>query len=231
MIMSSPNAKYGAVVAFATAIATALTFGIAIATPPLSGPLCAADCIAYPFADIASRFPRDYYWMYPAIVATGMYFILMAYIHAQAPQHMKPYSYAAYGFALLSGGILVADYFVQLAVIQPSVLLGETDGLALLTQYNPHGVFIALEELGYLLMAVSFAFLVPLFDGRGIARWIRRTLVASVVLGMGSLLYFWSAYGMEREYRFEIAIISICWIAVIVWSTLFGISIMKKANQ
>jgi hypothetical protein len=27
---------------------------------------------------------------------------------------------------------------------------GETDGLSILTQYNPHGIFIALEEIGYL---------------------------------------------------------------------------------
>lgn len=32
---------------------------------------------------------------------------------------------------------------------------GETEGITLLTQYNAHGIFIALEELGYLLMSLS----------------------------------------------------------------------------
>ena len=35
---------------------------------------------------------------------------------------------------------------------------GETDGIALLTQYNGHGIFIAMEELGYITMSISFLF-------------------------------------------------------------------------
>ena len=50
--------------------------------------------------------------------------------------------------------------------MQPSILLGETEGFALLTQYNPHGVFIALEDLGYFLMGMAFVFLGALFAGR-----------------------------------------------------------------
>ena len=40
--------------------------------------------------------------------------------------------------------LLSADYFIQLRVIQPAILKRELDGLAPLSQYNPHGVFIAL---------------------------------------------------------------------------------------
>ena len=36
-----------------------------------------------------------------------------------------------------------------------------------MTQYNPYGVFIVLEELGYLLMSLSFVFLAPVFAGGG----------------------------------------------------------------
>jgi len=56
---------------------------------------------------------------------------------------------------------LLADYFVQLTVVQPSLLAGERDGIALLSQYNPHGLFIALEELGYLLISLSLVCLMP----------------------------------------------------------------------
>jgi hypothetical protein len=34
----------------------------------------------------------------------------------------------------------------------------ETDGLALFTQYDPHGFFIALENLGYLILSAAFLF-------------------------------------------------------------------------
>jgi hypothetical protein len=56
------------------AVLTIGTFAIAIATPPLAGPLCAGGCFTYPYSDIASRFPRDYYWMYPAMLLNLVYY-------------------------------------------------------------------------------------------------------------------------------------------------------------
>jgi hypothetical protein len=53
-------------------------------------------------------------------------------------------------FAIISCTFLVGDYFIQISVKQPSLLKGETDGISLLTQYNPHGIFIVLEEVSYL---------------------------------------------------------------------------------
>jgi len=43
-------------VAATTAITTALTFAIAVATPPKSGPFCVDDCIGYPYTDFAAFF-------------------------------------------------------------------------------------------------------------------------------------------------------------------------------
>ena len=41
---------------------------------------------------------------------------------------------------------------------------GETEGIALISQYNGHGIFIAMEELGYIIMGLSFLFLTPVFN-------------------------------------------------------------------
>ena len=59
-------AKVGFYSAILTALLTVFSFVTAYLTPPLSGPFCAGGCFTYPYSDIASRFPRDYYWMYPA---------------------------------------------------------------------------------------------------------------------------------------------------------------------
>jgi len=40
-----------------------------------------------------------------------------------------------------------------------SLMNSETEGLAALIQYNPHGVFLALEELGYMIMSLPFLFM------------------------------------------------------------------------
>ena len=155
------NARFGFWTALSTGVTTLISFGIAIVTPPVSGSFCREDCIGYPYLEIAGRFPRDYYWMFPAIVATLLYVALMVGLHGRAAAESKSFSLFAVVLAAMAALLLVGDYFIQLAVVQPSILAGEADGISLLTQYNPHGLFIALEELGYLLMSASLACVAP----------------------------------------------------------------------
>jgi len=58
-------------------------------------------------------------------------------------------------FAIVSVVLLLSDYYIQIAVIKPSLINGETEGIAILSQYNPHGIFIALEEIGYITMILA----------------------------------------------------------------------------
>jgi hypothetical protein len=45
------------------------TLAIAFATPPRSGPFCTMSaCVTAPYTDVAVFFPRDYVWMYPALL-------------------------------------------------------------------------------------------------------------------------------------------------------------------
>lgn len=225
-------ASFGFYVAILTAALTAVTFVIAFLTPPLSGPSCVADtCYEYPFADIASRFPRDYYWMYPAMVMALVYLALMACIHHYADEGRKPFSQIGLVFAVIAAGILVVNYFVQVSVIPPSLENGETDGIALLTQFNPHGLFIALEEVGYLLMGASFLFVAPVFTGdTRIEQALRWVLALGFVLAIVALVGMTIAYGIEREYRFEIAVISIDFIVLIVAGILLSV-VFRRARD
>src|ERR1043165_5018544 len=97
-------AKVGFYAGILTAVLTLITWGIAIFTPPLSGPYCVAGagCYSYPFADIASRFPRDYYWMYPAILMALAFYVVIVSIHYFAPAEKKIYSYIGVSFALIA---------------------------------------------------------------------------------------------------------------------------------
>ena len=50
--------------------------------------------------------------------------------------------------------MLMVDYYVQFTTVQTSLVKGELDGgLSVLSQYNPHGVFVALEDVGYFTMS------------------------------------------------------------------------------
>ena len=217
--------------AILTAVITMVTFGIAIFTPPLSGAFCVGSCIEYPFTNIVSRFPRDYVWMYLAILLTLIYVVLMVCIHHYASKDKKIFSQIGLSFALISATILIINYFIQISVIQPSLVNGETDGIAILTQYNPHGLFIALEEIGYLMMSVSFLCMAPVFSGTNrLERAIRWIFIISFILTISSLITLSIVYGINREYLFECVVIVIDWIVLIVSGILLSV-VFKRAMK
>ena len=223
--------QLGFYTAILTTIVTVVTFGIAFLTPPLSGPGCQAWCFEYPYTDIVSRFPRDYLWMYPAMLLAFTYFVLMVCIHYYASPEKKIFGQIGSSFALISAAVLIIDYFVQVSVIQPSLVNGETEGIALLTQFNPHGVFIVLEEVGSLMMSVAFLFFAPVFSGPNrLERAIRWIFILSFVLTIISLVIISIQYGSNREYWFEISAISINWLALIVSGILLSL-VFRRARR
>jgi hypothetical protein len=210
------TARFGFWTALGTALSTTVTFAIAILTPPLSGSLCKEDCFTYPYLDIAARFPRDYYWMFAAIPATLLYVAWMIGLNARAIPNRRLLAQLGLVLSVMSALTLVGDYFVQLAVIEPSILAGESDGISLLTQYNPHGAFIALEELGYLLMSLSLACMaLSLPRATRLERTIRWLFIGGFVGNVATFGWFLIAYGHARGYLFEITVISVDWLMLI----------------
>lgn len=203
--------------ALVTAVITVVTFGFALMAIPISGANCPGNCVDYPYLDTISQYPRDFLWMPLAIVLVLAYVSLMVSIHACAPSEKKIFSLVGLAFAIMTAVILVADYFIQFSVIPVSLMHGETEGLPLLIQYNPHGVFLALEELGYLLMSLSFLFVAPVFANRSRAesavRWI---FIIAFVLSIVALVAISIVYGLDRLDRFEVIVLSVDWLVLIV---------------
>jgi len=216
-------AQFGYYISLFTAVITIITFGIAICTPPLSGPFCKSGCFEYPYHEIISRFPRDYFWMFPAIILSFSYMLMMISVHKAVLPEKSVFSLAGVAFAVISTLILSVDYFVQVSFIQPSLLAGETEGIAMISQFNPHGLFIILEEMGFITMNISFIFLAPALTS---STRIERSLRLSFIIGFSLMLLSFAAlvliYGINREYRFEVIIISITWIELIIVSILFS---------
>jgi hypothetical protein len=211
-------------VAILTTVFAAVSFAFAIATPPISGPFCQSGCVTYPYANVASYVSHDYIWMYPGILLTPIFVALMVCIHYYAHDDKKVFSLIGLSFALISAAVISIDYFIQLTVIQPSLLKGETEGLALFSQYNPHGIFIALEDLGYLMMSVAFLFAAAVFaGGNRLERAIRWLFTAVSLLAIGAFIVLSLIYGHNLEYRFEVLVITINWTALIVAGVLLGI--------
>jgi hypothetical protein len=211
------SSRVGLYASILTALLTAITFGFAITAIPISGANCLEGCIDYPYLDTVAQFPKDYRWMIPAILLMFAYQVWMVSLHAYAPASKKIYGQIGLVFAILSTLVLVMDYFIQFSVIPVSLMSGETEGITLLTQYNPHGSFIVLEELGYLLMALSFLFMALVFSTKNrLEVWVRWIFIAGFVLAIVSLVAFSLAYGLDRQDRFEVTVISIDWLVLII---------------
>lgn len=207
---------FGFSAALLTAILGVVTFGLAMTAVPDSGAFCTGECFAWPYLDTLSEYPGDYLWMPAAILFLLAGYAFFSAINDRAEPKRKGFSRVGLGFALMAVLILAADYFVQFTVVPASLMNGQTEGIPLLTQYNPHGIFIALEELGYILLALAFVFLAPAVSGKtriaGTMRWI---FALAAILAFVSLVVILVVYGADRLDRFEVAVITITWPALI----------------
>lgn len=124
------------------------------------------------------------------------------------------------------------NYYIQLSVMQTSLLNGEVEGLALFSQYNPHGVFIALEDLGYLMMGAAFLFTAPLIGRReSLEHVIRLILISASVLALGSFLLLSLLYGSNIGYNYEVVALLIDWITLIISGILLSVYFLRNKRQ
>jgi hypothetical protein len=169
--------------------------------------------------------------MYPALLVAPLFVVLVADIHERTAPQRQRFSRVALAFGLIAATVLTADYFIQLRFVQPAVLKGELEGLAPLTQYNPHGVFIALEEAGYVVMAAAFLFAgLALSTEHRLARALRVIFVGGFAIVAASFVAFSAWYGHDVEYRFEVMAISIDWSVLIVAGTLLAVAYRRRVG-
>ena len=211
-------------IALLTGLCAVAALAVAITTPPRSGPNCLSDCITYPYTDAAAFVPRDYLWMYLATLLAVLFVVLVTCIHYTVPEDQQRLSLIGLAFAVIAGTALLADYLVQLTVVQPSLLKGETAALSLVSQYNPHGIFIALENLGYLSMGIAFLCVgLALAGHSALERALRWLLVGGGVAAIATCVGLAVVYGADLEYRFEVIGIAIDWIVLIVAGVLLSV--------
>jgi hypothetical protein len=212
-----------------TALLAVISLAMAITTLPRSGPYCQSGCVGYPYTDVAAFVPRDYLWMYPAVVLTLLTMVLVECIHYQLAPSRGLLSRIAVAFTTMGAAVLVVDYASQLTFLQPALLLGETEGLSPWSQYNPHGVFIALENVGYALLNLAFLFIgaatvrTPWRLWRA-AGWV---FVCGGALVLASLVLYSAVYRVRLDYRFEVAAIGLTWLVLIAAPMLLSIAYVR----
>lgn len=223
--------KRGHYASLAVALLTIITFVFAMIAIPISGANAPIEKeFSYPFLNTLKQFPRDFLWQYIALVQLISYLFFITSIKANAKSEHRFYAELSSHFALLATGVLLVNYYCQVMVVPSSLAANSTDGIGLIIQYNPYGLFIALEELGYILMCLSLYALLPLFAKIKGALSIKLTMIISFILAVGSLLIISVIYGLQKLDRFEVAIISVAWISLIVIGVQLG-KLFRKEEQ
>ena len=218
--------------AILTAALAAVSFGAAVTTPPRSGPFAApGSAIPYPYTTAAQFVPRDFLWMYPALLMMLAFVVLATCVRERAPDGRKVFGTIGSSLAVASFTVIAIDYFIQLRTVQPALLRGEWDGLAILSQYNPHGVFIALEELGFLAMGLSFAFLALVLGSSRLERVTRWVYLASSALIVAAFVGMSWYFGFGLEYRFEVTAISLGWLTLMISGILLAFVFRRTAHR
>lgn len=191
-------------------------FGLAVTlAPPRSGPNCLTEtCVDYPFTDIAAYAPVDYWWMLPAALLPIAYLVLLLALRAESlTGGQRVLADLAVLLTTSAATTLVTAYAIQWAVVQPSLLKGEEAALVLWSQYNPHGLFIALEDVGYLFLSMALLATVGLIVGTGrLARAARYVTGAFGLVGVLGLPVLVAVLGYDLEYQYEVlAIVAVWW--------------------
>lgn len=170
----------------------------------------------------------DYALFIPAFLLAPVFVVLMACIHYYASVDKKIYSLIGLAFALIYTTIITTDYFVLWTVILPSTIMGETAGLSLFSLYNPHGIFVSLESIAYMMMSLALLFIAPVFQGSRIERALKWIFIAGFVLGIGSLV---GVLLMNYDIvMYEIAIITLYCPVLIISGILLSI-MFRRANS
>jgi hypothetical protein len=113
--------------------------------------------------------------------------VLMGAVHAWAPPQRRVFSLIAVVFVSLLAGVTCSVHFVILTVGRHAAASG-APGMPLLLSFTWPSVAYALDILAWdVFFALSVLFAAPAFQGLGLARWIRASLVLSGALALAGL--------------------------------------------
>ncbi|MBN2444112.1 MAG: hypothetical protein JXJ04_22300 [Spirochaetales bacterium] len=211
---------------YGLSIITFITFVFAMIAVPISGAHAPDGGISYPYLDTIKQYPGDYIWQYVAMFMICLYVINITILSTIVTREKQIYMKISHIFAIITTVTLLINYFVHVSVVPISLMNQEYEGISLFTQYNPHGLFIALEELGYIMMVISFGFLIPVFR-RKKRNSISIIYFIAVIISIVSFIIISIIYGLDRQDRYEVIIISITWLVLIINGILIGNKVRK----
>ena len=121
-----------------------------------------------------------------SLLLAPSFVVMMVSVHYAAPDEKKIWSHIGIAFAVLYAALISIVYVTWLFVVEPHVLRGEANQVALLL-FAPGSFLQMVDGLGYTFMGVALFFAAPVFAGKRLDNWIRWLCLLS---GPGAVLVF-----------------------------------------
>jgi len=118
----------------------------------------------------------------PSFFLGSAFLILMVCVHQLAIPHRKVWSHAAIAFATAYAVLTGLVYYVQLTLVLPRLLKGQTEGIEAFQFVPFDSFFYSADLLGYSFMSVATLFAAQVFVGSGMERKARWFLTANGLL-------------------------------------------------
>lgn len=127
--------------------------------------------------------PMGLVWLLtPSLLLGVSFLILMVSIHYCASESDKIWSHLGLTFATAYAVLIGIVYFVQLTLVVPRLMSGDTQDIQLLI-FTPFNSFLyAVDILGYSFMSVATLFAARVFTGDGLEKKVRWFLTANGLL-------------------------------------------------
>ena len=174
---------WSAVIAALSFVIYTICFVVILSTSPLFAWTTLADYVAYaeayggPFQPLAQL----------AMLLFGLSLVVLTNsVHSWVSPDRRILTRISSSFASLFAVTIGIHYFTQLSAVRLSLLAGETEGLQLVVQANPHSFSSAINMLGWsVFLGLSSLFLAPVFSSTGLERLIRASLLLNAVFCLG----------------------------------------------
>jgi hypothetical protein len=134
--------------------------------------------------------PWDVYIPIGASLLLALVFVtLTVAIHYSVPNDGKIWSHLGIVFAVLYASLVSLVYVTWLFVVEPHILKGDSDKVALLI-FEPGSFLQMVDGLGYTLMMIAALCSALAFVNRGLGRWIRWVGIANGILAIPEFLSY-----------------------------------------
>ena len=115
----------------------------------------------------------------PSLLLAPSFALTILGVHYYASEDKKIFSHAAIMFAVIYTVMVSINYYVQLSLILPHMMRGETESVRPFL-FTPFDSFIySVDVLGYSFMSLSTLFAAFVFKGEGLEKIARRFLIAN----------------------------------------------------